>query len=123
MGDAARSLASCARVTASAGPAGAGFRCFFPGASTMPPLRPFRAMRFGAGALRRTRVATPAASCVRSCFAPSRTPVTCRLSVSRVAERRAVVFGAIDNLWKGAAGQAIQNLNLMLGLDESEGLR
>ena len=37
-------------------------------------------------------------------------------------EGRAVVFAAIDNLWKGAAGQAIQNLNLMLGLDEGEGL-
>ena len=36
---------------------------------------------------------------------------------------RAVVFAAIDNLWKGAAGQAIQNLNLMLGFDETEGLR
>jgi N-acetyl-gamma-glutamyl-phosphate reductase len=36
---------------------------------------------------------------------------------------RALVFSAIDNLWKGAAGQAVQNLNLMLGLDEQEGLR
>ena len=36
---------------------------------------------------------------------------------------RALVFAAIDNLWKGAAGQAVQNLNLMLGLDETEGLR
>jgi N-acetyl-gamma-glutamyl-phosphate reductase len=36
---------------------------------------------------------------------------------------RALVFAAIDNLWKGAAGQAVQNLNLMLGLDEAEGLR
>jgi N-acetyl-gamma-glutamyl-phosphate reductase len=36
---------------------------------------------------------------------------------------RALVFCAIDNLWKGAAGQAVQNLNLMLGLDEAEGLR
>jgi N-acetyl-gamma-glutamyl-phosphate reductase len=35
---------------------------------------------------------------------------------------RALVFAAIDNLWKGAAGQALQNLNLMLGLDEAEGL-
>jgi N-acetyl-gamma-glutamyl-phosphate reductase len=35
---------------------------------------------------------------------------------------RALVFAAIDNLWKGAAGQAVQNLNLMLGLDETEGL-
>jgi N-acetyl-gamma-glutamyl-phosphate reductase len=36
---------------------------------------------------------------------------------------RALVFCAIDNLWKGAAGQAVQNLNLMLDLDEAEGLR
>jgi N-acetyl-gamma-glutamyl-phosphate reductase len=35
---------------------------------------------------------------------------------------RILAFGAIDNLWKGAAGQAIQNLNLMLGLEETEGL-
>jgi N-acetyl-gamma-glutamyl-phosphate reductase len=35
---------------------------------------------------------------------------------------RACVFAAIDNLWKGASGQAVQNLNLMLALDESEGL-
>jgi N-acetyl-gamma-glutamyl-phosphate reductase len=35
---------------------------------------------------------------------------------------RAVVVSAIDNLVKGAAGQAIQNMNLMLGFDETEGL-
>jgi N-acetyl-gamma-glutamyl-phosphate reductase len=35
---------------------------------------------------------------------------------------RALVFAAIDNLWKGAAGQALQNLNLMLGLPETQGL-
>jgi N-acetyl-gamma-glutamyl-phosphate reductase len=35
---------------------------------------------------------------------------------------RVLAFGAIDNLWKGAAGQAIQNLNLMLGFEETEGL-
>jgi N-acetyl-gamma-glutamyl-phosphate reductase len=36
---------------------------------------------------------------------------------------RVLVFCAIDNLWKGAAGQAIQNLNVMLGVDEGAGLR
>src|SRR5919108_527461 len=44
----------------------------------------------------------------------------CRLSVhvdSRAG--RVIVFSALDNLWKGAASQAIQNLNLMFGLDES----
>lgn len=35
---------------------------------------------------------------------------------------RAVVVSAIDNLGKGAAGQAVQNMNLMLGLPETEGL-
>jgi N-acetyl-gamma-glutamyl-phosphate reductase len=35
---------------------------------------------------------------------------------------RAVVVSAIDNLVKGAAGQAIQNMNLMLGFAETEGL-
>jgi N-acetyl-gamma-glutamyl-phosphate reductase len=35
---------------------------------------------------------------------------------------KVVAIAAIDNLWKGASGQAIQNLNLMLGLDEAEGL-
>jgi len=47
----------------------------------------------------------------------------CRIHVAVDRESgRALAFGAIDNLWKGAAGQAIQNLNLMLGLDEGEGL-
>jgi N-acetyl-gamma-glutamyl-phosphate reductase len=47
----------------------------------------------------------------------------CRIHVA-VDERtgRAMAFAAIDNLWKGAAGQAIQNLNLMLGFEETEGL-
>ena len=35
---------------------------------------------------------------------------------------RVFAFAAIDNLWKGAASQAIQNLNLMLGLPEGEGI-
>lgn len=36
--------------------------------------------------------------------------------------RQAVIFSALDNLVKGAAGQAIQNMNLMFGLEESTGL-
>ena len=35
---------------------------------------------------------------------------------------QAVVMGLIDNLGKGASGQAVQNMNLMLGLEESAGL-
>jgi N-acetyl-gamma-glutamyl-phosphate reductase len=47
----------------------------------------------------------------------------CRISV-HLDERtgRAVVFAAIDNLWKGAASQAVQNLNLMFGRPEGEGI-
>ena len=33
-----------------------------------------------------------------------------------------MALGAVDNLGKGAAGQAVQNANLMLGLDETLGL-
>lgn len=35
---------------------------------------------------------------------------------------RIVMMGALDNLVKGAAGQAIQNMNLLFGFDEAEGL-
>ncbi len=47
----------------------------------------------------------------------------CRISV-HVDERtgRLIVFSAIDNLWKGAASQAVQNLNLMFGRPEGEGI-
>jgi N-acetyl-gamma-glutamyl-phosphate reductase len=34
-----------------------------------------------------------------------------------------VVLSVIDNLVKGASGQAVQNMNLMFGLEESLGLR
>ncbi|NIP81518.1 MAG: N-acetyl-gamma-glutamyl-phosphate reductase, partial [Gemmatimonadetes bacterium] len=33
-----------------------------------------------------------------------------------------LVVSALDNLVKGAAGQAVQNMNLMLGFEETEGL-
>lgn len=36
---------------------------------------------------------------------------------------RIIMMGALDNLVKGAAGQAVQNMNLMFGLAEAEGLR
>ncbi len=39
-----------------------------------------------------------------------------------VRGRQLAVFSAIDNLVKGAAGQAVQNMNLMAGLDEKTGL-
>jgi len=47
----------------------------------------------------------------------------CDLGVTLDAKTgRAVVVSAIDNLVKGAAGQAVQNMNLMLGYPETEGL-
>ena len=36
---------------------------------------------------------------------------------------RVVMMGAIDNMVKGAAGQAVQNMNLMFGLPEETGLK
>jgi N-acetyl-gamma-glutamyl-phosphate reductase len=40
-----------------------------------------------------------------------------------VRGKQVVVFSALDNLVKGAAGQAVQNMNLMFGLDETTGLK
>ena len=46
----------------------------------------------------------------------------CWMSVHDAAPGRVVVFSALDNLVKGAAGQAVQNLNLAMGLPETMGL-
>jgi N-acetyl-gamma-glutamyl-phosphate reductase len=47
----------------------------------------------------------------------------CRISLhSDDRTGRIIVFATIDNLWKGTSSQAVQNLNLMFGRDESEGL-
>jgi N-acetyl-gamma-glutamyl-phosphate reductase len=47
----------------------------------------------------------------------------CRISVHDDERTgRVLVFAAIDNLWKGAASQAVQNLNLMFGRPEGEGI-
>lgn len=43
-------------------------------------------------------------------------------AVQNVSMPMLIVVSAIDNLLKGAAGQAVQNLNLMMGWDEAEGL-
>ena len=48
----------------------------------------------------------------------------CRVSLCRPQGRdKIVVLSVIDNLTKGASGQAIQNMNIMFGFEESEGLR
>jgi N-acetyl-gamma-glutamyl-phosphate reductase len=47
----------------------------------------------------------------------------CRVWVHREERTgRVLVFGATDNLWKGTSSQAVQNLNLMFGLPEGEGI-
>ena len=46
----------------------------------------------------------------------------CLMSVHEGAPGRAIVVSALDNLVKGAAGQALQNMNVALGFDETDGL-
>jgi N-acetyl-gamma-glutamyl-phosphate reductase len=47
----------------------------------------------------------------------------CRISVHGDRhDGRVLVFAAIDNLWKGTSSQALQNLNLMFGFPEGEGI-
>lgn len=46
----------------------------------------------------------------------------CRVHPTVGSSGMVMVFGVIDNLWKGAASQAVQNINLMVGLPEAEGL-
>jgi N-acetyl-gamma-glutamyl-phosphate reductase len=48
---------------------------------------------------------------------------TCRIAVHRPhGGDTLVVLSVIDNLVKGASGQAVQNMNIMFGLEESMGL-
>ncbi|MCK5481360.1 MAG: N-acetyl-gamma-glutamyl-phosphate reductase, partial [Gammaproteobacteria bacterium] len=47
----------------------------------------------------------------------------CRIAIHRPQQgNTVVVLAVIDNLVKGAAGQAVQNMNVMFGLDEQAGL-
>ncbi len=46
----------------------------------------------------------------------------CDIGLAVLGEHEAVVVSCIDNLLKGAAGQAVQNANLMFGFDETSGL-
>ena len=47
----------------------------------------------------------------------------CEISVCETdVKGRIVIFSALDNLVKGASGQAIQCMNLLLGMDETRGL-
>jgi len=47
----------------------------------------------------------------------------CRIALHKAeGSKKIIVLSVIDNLTKGAAGQAVQNMNLMFGIDESSGL-
>lgn len=63
----------------------------------------------------------------KGCFPETRTVRStnmCRLSIMEPQERgTVVVMSVIDNLAKGASGQAIQCMNIMFGLDETTGLQ
>lgn len=47
----------------------------------------------------------------------------CHVHVTVDDRGRVLAFSALDNLWKGSSSQAVQSLNLMLGLDETAGLQ
>lgn len=68
---------------------------------------------------------------IRLC-APNKTPDTLHVKGTNFCDigfkvdkrvNRLILISAIDNLVKGAAGQAVQSMNIMLGLDEADGLR
>lgn len=46
----------------------------------------------------------------------------CDVSIKKISEYSYIVQGALDNLVKGASGCAVQNMNIMCGFDETEGL-
>ena len=80
----------------------------------------------GGARRRRTRTSRSCTCCPRGAGRtppppPAPTPATCRPTVD-VDSGRVIVVSAIDNLGKGAAGQAVQCANLMLGLPETTGL-
>ena len=45
----------------------------------------------------------------------------CQIGITS-AKDRVIIISALDNLIKGAAGQAVQNMNIMSGWDETTGL-
>ena len=71
----------------------------------------------------RARAVRRAARRARSACSTCATPTTAgSRGITDPRTGRVIVFAAIDNLWKGAASQAVQNLNLMFGRPETEGL-
>ena len=58
---------------------------------------------------------------ISSCFNSTLEAVICALQIQKV-EGKILITSVIDNLLKGAAGQAIQNMNIMFDLPENTGL-
>lgn len=49
---------------------------------------------------------------------------TCRISIQKAPQSDVwIALSVIDDLVKGAAGQAVQNMNIMFGFDETAGLQ
>ena len=46
----------------------------------------------------------------------------CDIGIKKVDEKHVVIVSALDNLTKGASGQAVQNMNILFGIDERVGL-
>jgi N-acetyl-gamma-glutamyl-phosphate reductase len=63
--------------------------------------------------------ASPSFACCRR--ARFRRPITC--AAQDRLSGRAILVSAIDNLVKGASGQAVQDMNVMLGIPEITGLQ
>ena len=109
----------------------------FPSPSFPPPARAPRAARDVRRALARRRPARHARGALRGEPRRRRPAGGCRPELARVQQTDGAEIGvfedrstgdtivicALDNLGKGAAGQAIQNVNLLFGLDETTGLR
>lgn len=55
-------------------------------------------------------------------FAHTQRNNSCAISVTSVTPRQLILCSSIDNLGKGAAGQAVQNFNIMFGLEETTAL-
>jgi N-acetyl-gamma-glutamyl-phosphate reductase len=55
-------------------------------------------------------------------FAHTQRTNGCAMSITQVNSRQLIICSSIDNLGKGAAGQAVQNFNLMFGWEETMGL-
>ena len=73
------------------------------------------------GGLRRRAVRRARRRARRACATCARRTSAASTSHADARTGKVLVFAAIDNLWKGTSSQAVQNLNLMFGRDETRG--